>query len=62
MKIKHKLGLSRLVTSHIHLKIAERIGETDGIKALDRIIIIIIIIINNPLPVLLLRLICIFKL
>jgi len=24
------------VTSHVHLKIAERIGETDGIKALDR--------------------------
>jgi len=28
--------VSRLVTSHFHLKIAERIGETDGIKALDR--------------------------
>jgi len=24
------------VTSHSHLKIAERIGKTDGIKALDR--------------------------
>jgi len=32
---KHELGVSRLVTSHFHLKIAERIGETDGIKALD---------------------------
>jgi len=28
--------VSRLATSHFHLKIAERIGETDGIKALDR--------------------------
>jgi len=31
MKKKHELGVSRLVTSHFHLKIAERIGETDGI-------------------------------
>jgi len=29
------IGVSRVVTSHFHLKIAERIGETDGIKALD---------------------------
>jgi len=36
MKKKHELGVSRLVTSHFHLKIAERIGDTDGIKALDR--------------------------
>jgi len=36
MKKKHEQGVSRLVTSHFHLKIAERIGETDGIKALDR--------------------------
>jgi len=28
--------VSRLATSHFHLKIVERIGETDGIKALDR--------------------------
>jgi len=28
--------VSHLVKSHFHLKIAERIGETDGIKALDR--------------------------
>jgi len=33
---KHELGVSRLATSHFHLKIAEQIGETDGIKALDR--------------------------
>jgi len=33
---KYELGASRLVTSHFHLKIAERIAETDGIKALDR--------------------------
>jgi len=33
---KHKLGVSQLVTSHFHLKIAERIGETDRNKALDR--------------------------
>jgi len=32
---KHELGMSRLVTSNFHLKIAERFGETDGIKALD---------------------------
>jgi len=25
-----------MVTSHFHLKIAERIGETDGIESLDR--------------------------
>jgi len=31
---KHEIGVSRLVSSHFHLKIAERIGETDGIKAL----------------------------
>jgi len=33
---KHELGVSQLATSHFHLKISERIGETDGIKALDR--------------------------
>jgi len=33
---KHELGVARLVTSHFHFKIAERIGEIDGIKALDR--------------------------
>jgi len=26
---KHELGVSRLVTSHFHLKIAEQSGETD---------------------------------
>jgi len=36
MKKTRTIGVSRLVTSHFHLKIAERIGETDGIKALDR--------------------------
>jgi len=35
-KHEHELGVSPLVTSHFHLRIAERIGETDGIKALDR--------------------------
>jgi len=30
---RHELGV---VTSHFYLKIAERIGKTDGIKALDR--------------------------
>jgi len=58
MTKKHELGVSPLVTLHFHLKIAERIGETDGIKALDRngkaskkenyyFINIIIISINN---------------
>jgi len=28
--------VSRLVTSHFHITIAERIGETDGINVLDR--------------------------
>jgi len=32
----HQQGVSRLVTSNFHLKIAERIGDTDGSKALDR--------------------------
>jgi len=36
MKKKHELCLGCTVTSHFHLKIAERIGETDGTKALDR--------------------------
>jgi len=40
MNEKQELGVSRLVgsavSSHFHLKIAERIGETDSIKALDR--------------------------
>jgi len=36
MEKKHELGVSRLVTSHFHFKIAEWIGKTDGIKALDR--------------------------
>jgi len=35
---KHELGVSRLqgYVVYFHLKIAERIGETDGIKALNR--------------------------
>jgi len=40
---KHELGVPRLVTSHFHPKIAERIGETG--KAIIIIIIITIIII-----------------
>jgi len=36
MKKIRTIGVSRLVTSHFHIKIAERIGETDSNKALDR--------------------------
>jgi len=55
MNKKHELCVSRLVTSRLRLKVAERIAETDSIKALDRNgkalkkeIIIIIVIVFYP--------------